>query len=119
MPNNQQEERRLQENHESWHNTKGLSVSIILLLLVNIVSTVWWAATLTSDVHTVAAASTIISKNRESIIRVEAKLELYDSTLNKLNQSINRLDSTVSRIDREQAKTEPRLNNLEAKKRKN
>ena len=104
------------EENVSWHNTKGLSISIILLLLINVVSTVWWAATLTSDVQEVSEEARLISFNRERIIRIEAKQELYDSVLSRLNNTIDKVITTVDRIDREQATRGPRLKALERKK---
>ena len=92
-----------------WHQTKGLSLSIIALLLVNIVSTVWWAATLTNDVEQLKnnANIRVIPKLTERVIRLEAIKDETNRILGKLVTSIDKLDSTVDRIDREQAKREP------------
>jgi len=117
---------------KDWHQTKGLSLSIIILLIINIVSTVWWAATLTSDV----AQIKFDNKNLPSlrlrvakmegkvegydkvltidlpllrlrVAKMEGKLEAYDKVLNRLIIVLDRLDTTVDRIDREQSKRGP------------
>lgn len=82
-----------------WHQTKGLSLSIIMLLIVNIVSTVWWAATLTNDVTQIKARPDLT----ERVIKLEAITEERKSILNKLATTLDRMDSTINRIDKDQA----------------
>jgi len=100
VPDYDGSDRRL---NADWHQTKGLSLSIIGLLLVNIVSTVWWAATLTNDVTQIKEAPDLL----ERVIKMEGKLEAYDTVLTRLLSVIDKLDNTVDRIDREQAKRGP------------
>lgn len=96
-------------NHEEierridWHQTKGLSLSIIGLLLVNIVSTVWWAATLTNDVTRIKEEPDLV----ERVIKLEAVTKEYKDVLTRFITVIDKLDNTVDRIDREQAKRGP------------
>ena len=82
-----------------WHQTKGLSLSIIILLVVNIVSTVWWAATLTNDVTQIKARPDLT----ERVIKLEAVSDEYKTILGRINYTLNNMNSTISRIDRSQA----------------
>ena len=94
-------------HEESWHNTKGLSVTIILLLLGNIVSTVWWAATLTGDVRNVQSIPKELVLIKERVIKLEAVTAEYKTVLSRLITVMDKMDSTINRIDREQAKRGP------------
>ena len=94
-----------------WHQTKGISITIILLLLTNIVSTVWWAASLTNDVDSIKARP----KLTERVIRLEAVTEANSKYLNRLSRVLDKLETTVSRIDREQVKRAVMLDNHIAK----
>lgn len=85
---------------EVWHKTKGISISIIALLLINIISTVWWAATLTSDVSQLKERPNLT----ERVIRLETLTEVYQSGFNRTIALIDKLEQKVSRIDRELAK---------------
>ena len=87
-----------------WHQTKGLSISIIILLIVNIVSTVWWAATLTSDVGQNSDVVELIPKVLERVIILEAITGEYKDILTRFLGTLDKMDATVTRIDREQAK---------------
>ena len=99
------------ERRIDWHQTKGLSLSIIMLLIVNIVSTVWWAATLTNDVNQGKdndnRVSLIVPKLTERIIRLEAVTSEYQRILTRVVATLDKMDNTVNRIDREQAKRGP------------
>lgn len=100
------------DKHEiDWHQTKGLSLSIIILLVINIVSTVWWAATLTNDVNQAkdndSKVSLLVPKLTERIIRLEAVTSEYQRILTRVVATLDKMDNTVDRIDREQAKRGP------------
>ena len=43
--------RALDEERKHWHSTKSVSWPVILLLIGNIVTMTWWAATLQADEH--------------------------------------------------------------------
>ena len=94
-----------------WHQTKGISVSIILLLLVNITSTVWWAASLTNDVETIKAKPELI----ERVIRLEATVDVHNRYLSRLPNILDKVEATVNRIDKEQIKRAVMLDNHIAK----
>ncbi len=90
-----QEERRV-----DWHQTKGLSITIIVLLLTNIVSTVWWAATLTKDVDIIKSSPPLV----ERVIRLETIADIQYRYLNRLNATLDKVNANMERIDREQAR---------------
>ncbi len=90
----------IEERRVDWHQTKGLSITIIVLLVTNIISTVWWAATLTNDVDTIKQMPPLV----ERVIRLEAVTEVHNRYLNSLNSTLDRVNANMSRIDREQAR---------------
>jgi len=93
---------------EVWHKTKGISITVIILLVINIISTVWWAATLTSDVSQLkelaSEYSITVPKITERVIRLEAVTAEYQNVLSRLVSILDKLEQNVYRIDREQAK---------------
>ena len=89
------------ERRQDWHQTKGLSVTIIVLLITNIISTVWWAATLTNDVESIKGKPNLV----ERVIRLEAVTEAHTEYLDRLSEVLNKVDSNMTRIDRDQART--------------
>lgn len=93
---------------EVWHKTKGISITVILLLVINIVSTVWWAATLTSDVQGLKNRgeqySIVIPELTERIIVLEAVTSEYQNVLTRLVAILDKVEDNINKIDREQAK---------------
>ena len=93
---------------EVWHKTKGISITVIILLVINIVSTVWWAATLTSDVTQLKDIakeySITIPKITERVIRLEAVTAEYQNVLTRLVSILDKLERNVDQIGLEQAK---------------
>lgn len=89
-----------EERRQEWHQTKGLSISIIALLVGNIVTTVWWAATLTGDVKKINERPDLT----ERVIKLEAKQEANQQYLNRLASILDKVSDTVTRIDKEQAR---------------
>jgi len=93
---------------EVWHKTKGISITVIVLLTVNIISTVWWAATLTGDVNTLKDTakeySIIVPELTERLIRLETVTSVYHNGLDRIVGIIDKLEQRVYKIDREQSK---------------
>ncbi len=88
------------DTNVDWHQTKGLSLTIITLLLANIISTVWWAATLTKDVDTIKGKTPLL----ERVIRLETITEIQYKYLNRLNATLDKVNTNMDRIDREQSR---------------
>jgi len=90
---------------EVWHKTKGISITVIVLLLINIVSTVWWAATLTSDVsqlkYTKEQYSIVIPEITARVIRLEAVAAEYNNVLTRIVGILDKLEDKVNIIDKE------------------
>lgn len=84
----------------SWHQTRGVTVTIITLLLANIISSVWWAATITSDVDKLKNKPNLV----ERVIRLEAVQDQNTRYLSRLSIVLDRLESTVRKIDKEQVR---------------
>jgi len=101
------EERRVRTD---WHQTKNVSITIIVLLLTNIVSTVWWAATLTGDVDRIMKKPELV----ERVIRLEAITEAHNLYLSRLSHTLDKVDANMDRIDKEQARRASIVNAAEA-----
>ena len=86
-----------------WHLNKNVSISIIVLLCINIGSTIWWASALNTDVQTL--------KNRpdltERVIRLEARSDEHGRLLQKIDMTLDKLNTTINVIAKEQAKRTP------------
>lgn len=83
-----------------WHQTKGLFVAIIVLLLTNIGSSIWWAADLNNDVQDLKEEPNLL----ERVLKLEAITEANAKYLNRLNSTLDRVNANMTRIDREQVK---------------
>ena len=82
-----------------WHQDKRISIATIFLLLVNLGSTIWWAADLTHDVDSIMNRPDLT----ERVIRIEATVEAHNRYLGRLSTVLDKMETTVARIDREQA----------------
>lgn len=92
-----------------WHLDKKVSISVIGLLIVNICSSIWWAATLTSEVDELKRRPEL----SERVIRLEATVDEHSRVLNKLTAVLDKLDVTIDKIATEQAKRSSRIDRLE------
>lgn len=86
----------------SWHLDKKVTITLILLLLGQIGSTIWWAADLShatkeNSKATIAISNRIAeieSRERESsklverMVRVETMLENLQSTANRIDNAV-------------------------------
>ena len=83
-----------------WHQTRAVSITTILLLLVNIVSTVWWAATLTSQVTTLSGKPDLT----ERVIVLEAVQRENKEWIRRVSAQVNESASLLAQVSREQSK---------------
>ena len=89
-----------QDRRQEWHQTRGLAISIILLLITNIISSIWWAASLTKDVEQLRSLPDL----SERVIRLEAVSEAQTLYLTRLGSTLDKINTNMDRIDREQAR---------------
>ena len=82
----------------SWHQTKSITITIITLLITNIVSSVWWAASITTDVDALKTRPDLL----ERVIRVETIAEQNTRYYNRLSLILDKVNANMDRIDREQ-----------------
>ena len=85
------EERR---THVDWHLSKSVSMSVILLLLGNISTSLWWASGLNSDVNNLKSRPDLT----ERVIKLEAKVGEYGRVLNKFEKTLDKFDNTLDTI---------------------
>ncbi len=94
------EERR---NHTEWHLNKSVSLSVIVLLVVNIATSAWWASGLTSDIEVLQDKPDLT----ERVIRLEAKAEEHSRILMKMNNTLDNIDRTIMNVSNELARRKP------------
>jgi len=97
-----EEERR--RDDKDWHQTKGIALTIIILLITNIGASIWWAASLTSDVGVIKDQVKEQPEIVERIIKLETITELMQGTFGRYIEALHDIEQTVARIDREQAR---------------
>ena len=95
MNNYKGEERR---QHMDWHLNKNFALSIILLLITQTVSGIWWAASITSEVDRLKSKPDLI----ERVIKLEAKADEQGRVLSRIDETLNRLDETINKVAAEQ-----------------
>lgn len=91
-----------------WHLEKKVTLGIIFLLVANITSSVWWAATLTNDVQAIKQRPNL----EERVIRLEAVTDEHSRVLQRVSIVMDRLDGTLNKIASEQARRGAVLDHL-------
>lgn len=86
------------QHNSDWHLDKNVSLSVIVLLIINLATTAWWAATLTGDVDSLKARPDLT----ERVIRLEAVNEEQRRVMNHVADVLGRLDTTIDRISESQ-----------------
>lgn len=84
-----------------WHLEKKVTLGIIFLLVANITSSVWWAATLTNDVQELKERPNLT----ERVIRLEAVSEEHGRILQRVSVVIDKLDATLDKVAAEQSRS--------------
>lgn len=83
-----------------WHQTKPTAYTIIVLLSANILSSIWWAATITSDVENLKKRPDVL----ERVIRNEARLDEQSQIIIKITATLDHVADTMNKIALEQAR---------------
>lgn len=91
-----------------WHQTKSVSITIIILLLTNIVTTVWWAATLTRDVDTLKGRPNL----EERVILLEASSLEKSKWIAKIDSTLDQTTRALESLAREQIVTQTILKEM-------
>jgi len=93
------------EAHDKqWHLDKRVPVALIIVIFIQTVSIVWWAATLSARVGYLEDANTSRQTYEARIITLEvtvrtaiSTLDRIETTLNKRYGSLHRKNETVIR----------------------
>jgi hypothetical protein len=80
---------RLDDDYK-WHLDKKVPVALIATLAVQTVAIVWWAASLSQRVDALEHNAVAAVPRLESVIRLETKVDVINSTLQELKNLINR-----------------------------
>ena len=86
---------------EEWHLDKKVTLTLILAILINCASTIWWGAKLDSSVsnHEIRITNTEadikVVRDRESMLverlaRIESNLEFQSQVLREIKGSLKR-----------------------------
>jgi hypothetical protein len=73
-----------------WHLDKKVPIALILAIIGQTVVMTWWAATLSQRVDMLERNAAAAVPRLESVIRLEAKMDLVNSTLQELKAIVNR-----------------------------
>jgi len=99
--------------HVDWHLNRSVSFTIILLLLGNIATSIWWASSINTDIESLRSIPAEISVIKERLVRLETTVETHNAYFNKLNSTLDKFNSTLDRIDREQARRKSIVDSVE------
>jgi len=97
----------------SWHLNQKFSVGVLILVLSNIFTTIWWAAKLDTTVINLGDIPNRMTAVEEAIIVLRTENNLKNGILGEVKQTLITLDNTISRIDREQARRTPMVDRVE------
>jgi len=100
-------------DHVDWHLNRGVSLTIILLLLGNIATSIWWASSINSDITSLRPLPAEISVMKERLVKLETTVDTHNRYFNKLNTTLDNFNTTIDRIDREQARRRSLIDQVE------
>lgn len=92
-----------------WHLDKKVTLGIISLLVVNVTTSIWWAATLTNEVQEIKGRPDL----SERVIRLEAVTGEHTRYLARLDETLDRLSHLIERIHSEQNRRSPAIRYIE------
>ena len=93
-----------------WHLNKGVTVSVVALLVVNIASSIFWAATLTADVDTLKQRPNLT----ERVVKLESLTGEHGRLLSRIDLTLDKLDTTLDRVATEQIRRASIIERVEA-----
>ncbi len=73
-----------------WHLDKRIPIALIVTILVQTFAMGWWAASLSQRVDVLERNATAAVPRLESVIRLEAKVDAINVTLQELKALVNR-----------------------------
>ena len=88
---------------ESWHLNKHISLSVIILLIINIGTGAWFMSGLSSDVNLLKSKPDLT----ERVIKLEALTSEHGRILSRMESTLDKLDATLDAVATEQAKRTP------------
>lgn len=90
---------QLGKNVADWHLSKTVTIGVILSLLLNSASVIWWGSGLNTDVSNLKQANL-----EERVIKLEVLQSENAKVMQKLNDTLDKVDVTVKKINDEQQK---------------
>ena len=90
---------------DSWHLSKSVPISLIFALIVQAGAIVW----------TVSSMSSGIEANQERIVRVEARTESLEKTVQNQAVMFARMDENIKSIKETMDKIAEKLDSLEVR----
>lgn len=78
-------------NPSSWHLDKRVPVALIVALAVHAMTTIWWAASLTSRVETLETTQTDRSPYFDRVVQVEVEVKRNTELLNNIDSKLDRV----------------------------
>jgi len=97
----------------SWHLDSKVTVAVIMGLILNSATGIWWASNLTTEVKNFSAAANKINAVEVRVIKLEAREELMLGTMGSLRIAITNINDTMTAIGKEQSRRTPLVNRIE------
>ncbi len=91
-----------------WHLNKGVSLSIIILLVVNIATSAWYLSAMVSDIEVLKSKPDL----SERVVRLEARADEQGRILSRLDSTLDKLDNTLNTVAKEQARRTSIINSI-------
>ncbi|VAW62341.1 hypothetical protein MNBD_GAMMA08-1809 [hydrothermal vent metagenome] len=94
------EERR---QNMDWHLTKSISISVIILLLLNLSTSIWWLSGLNSDVGMLKAKPDLL----ERVINLEARANEHGRIITRFDVTLDKINNTIIQVSNELSRRKP------------
>lgn len=78
-----------EDKDKKWHIEKGVPLALIGTLVMQSVVIVWWASSISQRVNELERNAMAAVPRLESVIRLETKVDVINSTLQELKAIIN------------------------------
>jgi len=83
-------ETRKRRSEDSWHLDKRVPIAVIIALLIQAASIIWWASRVESRLAVVERYQHDNSQLSERVVRLEVLLERVDRTISRVERKIDK-----------------------------
>ena len=102
-----------EERRKEWHLDYRITLTMIMVLVVNTGSLIWWAAELAGDVESLNGVPARVYVLEKEVIRLQEHDKLMDGILGELKTTTAQMNDLILKFGNEQSRRTPIVNRAE------